>query len=388
MKSEDRLLLLLSKVSISEQEANEIRGLLDEGIDWSIVLANAIFNRVLNRIYENVQKLRVADKLNSDIFLTIFKLYAMNAEKAEQYKRQLVEIAKEFDKESITFAIIKGIAVGSKIYGDSNSYKREFSDIDILINKTDLKMAKKIIKRLGFIQGEYNIYTNKIDEISRERELIMQMTSHQLMPYIKEINVCNTLPIKEVLEVDFNFSILDGSDDMELTQDVLRSKEQFELYGYAINTLTKEWMFIQLSTHCYREFISDYHKFKLQDLTLSKLSDFYEFVIRYKNQVDWDKVCEISNRYNISDAIYFSLKMTDYIFHCQEIEEVIVGLNIKNNKIEIFVNNSKEMVNDILFNKHIACHLNKEEKEEQIRKKSNLINFAFSTKNDEDELGE
>lgn len=46
------------------------------------------------------------------------------------------------------------------------------------------------------------------------------------------------------------------------------------------------------------------------------------------------------------------------------------------------------MVNDILFNKHIACHLNKEEKEEQIRKKSNLINFAFSTKNDEDELGE
>lgn len=33
MKLEDRLLPLLSKVSISEQESNEIRGLLDKGID-------------------------------------------------------------------------------------------------------------------------------------------------------------------------------------------------------------------------------------------------------------------------------------------------------------------------------------------------------------------
>lgn len=107
MKLEDRLLPLLSKVSISEQESNEIRGLLDKGIDWSIVLANAIFNHVLNRIYENIQKLRITDKLNSDILPTIFKLYAMNAEKTEQYKRQLVEIAKEFYKESITYAFYR-----------------------------------------------------------------------------------------------------------------------------------------------------------------------------------------------------------------------------------------------------------------------------------------
>lgn len=65
------------------------------------------------------------------------------------------QVISEFNKENIKFVILKGMALD--IYGIYKNNDRFYKDIDILVNKNDLKKAYECLKKIGFNYFEADV---------------------------------------------------------------------------------------------------------------------------------------------------------------------------------------------------------------------------------------
>jgi len=56
-KTEDKLILYLADVDAKQMHLNKIMKLISDNIDWTLFVGRAIHNRVLSRVYQNIQSL-------------------------------------------------------------------------------------------------------------------------------------------------------------------------------------------------------------------------------------------------------------------------------------------------------------------------------------------
>ena len=82
------------------------------------------------------------------------------------------------DTQQYLFAIVKGEPLSIEAYQKNGM--RLYNDIDILVSRKTLKKLEEVLQANGFM----NIYSN----YSREDRIFVLTNSHQLLPYIKNIN--------------------------------------------------------------------------------------------------------------------------------------------------------------------------------------------------------
>ena len=84
------------------------------------------------------------------------------AERIEQLRssnrereRLVGEIAREFDRAGLPYLVFKGPMLANAVYGDS--FLREYSDIDILIDADNFATATDILRQFNFAIPDYNM---------------------------------------------------------------------------------------------------------------------------------------------------------------------------------------------------------------------------------------
>ncbi len=296
---EYEFIILCSNAFLEKEEKRRIKELLSGQLDWRIVIKVATKHRVVNLMYYNLCQLGLEHEINSKFLLMMRKIYHKADENNKMLRQEAVVISNELSKAGVNHAALKGIVLSSCVYPEFPI--RTSSDIDFLIHISSKEKVMKVMKKCGFVQGEYEPESKKIKKFSREQMIFHQMSTHELLPFIKVID-------KSVIIVDFNYTFIWKENcpfEIDM-QEFLKHTITIDTPEGKICTLDLYRFMIHLSFHFYREctFLNDIWAKK--DMQLYKFADFCAVFEKYKDSIDWDGMLDLVEKMKIEKIIYFA----------------------------------------------------------------------------------
>lgn len=310
MNTEERLMIILSKKYIGEEEQRELDSLICQ-FDQKAFFSEIILNKVGGLVLHNLKKLRRSYCLCSAYRQIIKYWYVSVRMKQKVYEKEIVQIIYLFEKNNIRYAILKGLHMVKQVYEEA-PFVRDYNDIDILVERKSLDSVAILLNSLGFRQGSYMEKSRTIREFSREEKIKMCLFTHQVMGYTK---VTRTGENCFIINMDINFSIFEGGlkKDRISTEALLEKREKYfltpEVTYYSLNN---QDTIVQLIYHIYKDINFQDKKNDLSDRALIKFVDLYEFirmVLQNKKEIE---------------------KLTKYIFDNALVEETITVITILN----------------------------------------------------------
>ena len=203
-----------------------------------------------------------------------------------KYSSAIFELLK-----SKTYAVIKGEPLSLLTYGACG--ERLLGDIDLLVDRKDLKFVETILLKNGF----------RTTLQSRADKIMMLSSAHQIAPYIKEMP-----PYKNIM-IDVNFDIFWGEYDgkrIDITE-FLSDVIEVDIYGCKIKSLTPLKTMVQLILHHYKDMNSLYILSTRENYNISALKDIYYLLINNLNDLSLNKLFDISEKYAIIPFVYYIL---------------------------------------------------------------------------------
>lgn len=203
---------------------------------------------------------------------------------------------------SVNYAVVKGEVLSQQIYGVPD--RRRSSDIDILIDKSNVKFLESELQKLGF---EQQLAENP-SEARRNRVLCMAY-SHQIPSYHKEKSIFH-------LNVDVNYDVFWGEYEGKhfSIQEFLTDTIDMEIYGVTVKTLPIEKAFVQLVLHHYKEMNSLYHLSQHNCIRTDMFRDVYDMIRNNRNVLTIERVVKLSEQYLIGNYVQYMIYYTNIVF--------------------------------------------------------------------------
>lgn len=220
---------------------------------------------------------------------------------------------------SLRYAVVKGEVLSQQIYGVQD--RRRSGDIDILIDKSNVRLLEEELRKLGFKQR----LPENLNEARRNRILCMAC-SHQIPSYYKEKAIFN-------LAVDVNYDIFWGEYDGKRfrTDDFLSDTVDMEIYGVTVKTLPIEKAFVQLILHHYKEMNSLYHLSRHNTICTYMFRDIYDMIKNNGERLSVEAVERLGEQLLIGQYIYYMLYYTREIYKAPFLNDYIEGLRVFEN---------------------------------------------------------
>ena len=235
---------------------------------------------------------------------TVSTLVKKNQEEVRLRYTDCEKLFYELNSSGISYVVMKGAVLSQMLY--DNPYLRVSHDIDLLVDRKDSSRVDSIMKQCGFIQGK--ISGTEIVPYNRQKIVFEAMLTHQLAPYVKK----NGNKPDIFTNVDVNVDVLWGeAEEVIDIQDVLLQTETIIIAGVRVNKLIKEMEFIAMCLHHYKDMNSLFLLSK-KSMSIRLFLDIYFYL--KNNNLNLDKLVDISKRYNISKYVYYCLNFTYQLF--------------------------------------------------------------------------
>ena len=118
-----------------------------DGIDWPRLLRRAESNRVGPLLFRNLREAPNAPAIPATILAALRSSYLRSMNVATRVATELGPIAHSFRAASIPMILLRGLSVGTTLYGDTAL--RPFTDVDLLILRRDLPSARRCMESTG-----------------------------------------------------------------------------------------------------------------------------------------------------------------------------------------------------------------------------------------------
>ena len=220
------------------------------------------------------------------------------------------------------YSLVKGAVLSERLYDNPSIRKSE--DMDILIEPNAIDEVKSILHKFGFQQGK--IINGEVVPYTRESLIFQKAFTHQIASFVKLTH--DTFPVS--INIDINTSVMWGETKKPIDISIfLNNTEYINLYGIQVKRLTKEYEFIALCLHHYKDLNS---LFMLWNSGI-KLSLFLD-IFFYINNVDLDmnKIKEICEALGVSEYIYFCLFHTWNVLGGKSLEQYVKFFEIESYK--------------------------------------------------------
>ena len=205
----------------------------------------------------------------------------------------------------LNYAIIKGEPLSYYAYGALG--KRPYTDIDILIQRINIKTLEEILKTECY-KGQYDLLSQKERQINR---IFCITNSHQLLPY-KDIT--------DNINIDINFDIFWGEykgkriDIDEFLSDTV----EMDIYGVKVKTLPPIKALIQLVLHHYRDMNSIFLLATRKSIRYEMFRDVYYLLKNNLDTITIEKLYKMSAEYEIIPYVFYVLYYTGQVFEDEE----------------------------------------------------------------------
>lgn len=216
--------------------------------------------------------------------------------------------------DNIDYALIKGEALSYQIYGVPD--KRRSSDIDILIEKKNLKFIEMNLQEIGFIQKT----TTDID-VQRKNRILCLNYSHQVPSYYKE-------KYGVQMNVDINFDIFWGEYEGQRCEmeKFLEDTTYVNIYGMNVKVLCIKKAFVQLILHHYKDINSLYHLSNHMSIRTQIFTDVYDIIRNNSEILTVNTVKSLCEEYNIGSIVYYMIYYTEKLYKDKKLTELLYSL--------------------------------------------------------------
>lgn len=323
------VILHISKESNENECQEELINYLKNSSFLSNLFPYLIQHRMLHIFYNYLVLNQLTYLLDKASYNLINQIVTFSTLKAKAYENQFRILHREFEREGIPYVVIKGFHLNHTVYAvGSNFILRDYNDIDLLVNRSDLSKVNRTLKGEGFIQGNLNRKTLCIEACSREERIDMLINTHQQYQHVKPAEYYDISPYNTQF-LDVNFTLWEGGnqpDYMEtaflLEQRVLRSTHSGSEYW----SLKPPYDLIQLCYHLYKD--TNYEvKIKSQEsLRMIHLYDILVFIRSYESEIFNDSFYEIIVSAHIENQMYFVLSLINAVFSCRQVEALLLRL--------------------------------------------------------------
>jgi hypothetical protein len=298
--------LLLNVIEFYHTDKSKIELAMSKNIDWVGLIGYITHNRLSGLFYSVMSSngIMLSSQLNHELSL----MKDIQALRVNALRKQIGEITNKLESCEINHVFLKGSVLSGTVYPEG---ARSSNDIDILIMPKDVTRVGKALKELGYIQGEYNFTTNKLNEFSRQEIIYRRMNWGEVGTYVKMTD----LPGLNYTEVDVNISIdWLPSGKENIIEEMICSREKYDVNNLYVPSLRYEDFLIYLCVHLYKEAVLINMVQKLRDYDLYKYVDIYAFLHVFNNKIDWTCLEQRIKSFNLYKECYYALDFARRIF--------------------------------------------------------------------------
>ena len=318
-----KFLKSISKMNITENDAIFLKDAIKNKLIDEEVLSLVCSHKLHNLLYKHINSLKMLFNIKKSIALLLSERFIFTQNRAEEYFKLLSDIVLMLSKYNINYAFLKGISIVKSLYADKEFIYRSFNDIDILVEKENVSVINDILLSMGFVQG-YTDENYKLKEADRKAKLYWSLNSHQEHIYLKESSftrfspwLCNC--------IDVNTTIFQGgkSNNPISTSEILKHNRCNQIINNFFS-LDYSYELLQLCYHFHKDtFIYEIKKNNHEDYSLIQFCDLREYILKYRNLINWNEFITIINNNCLGDIVYNVLFLIDSFYGDINIKDII-----------------------------------------------------------------
>ena len=146
---EDELIVCCARTFLTQEEIVRIQSLVQKNIDWKYLIKMAQHHGVMPLLYKSLS-IACPEAVPAMVMETLQKNYQANGQRNLFMAGELIKLLHLFDSNGIPAVPFKGTALTASVYG--NLALRQFSDLDILVQKQDVLKARDLLVSSGYTQ--------------------------------------------------------------------------------------------------------------------------------------------------------------------------------------------------------------------------------------------
>lgn len=327
---ENKLILLLSKTELIEEEVSTLFKLITTHMDWSRVIGLLKLHRVLANAWVILNRYILCGEYLKFSFSDLKRVaeleYKMQLAISNEQFKYMVKFTSTLEEKGINYALLKGFALSQYAYGDIAL--RLSGDCDVLIHPKDIRFALNALQEIGYIQGKYNYATHKINPANRKEIITQPLISHEVHPLILLVN--EVFINYYQVDVQFSIDLMSNRRTDQIVEEFLQNKQSIEIKGHKFITLSWEDMLIFVSIHFYKEAIYKDQIFDYKDLLLYKINDIYRMATSQQMNINWQIVIDKVKKYSLCKEVYFAFYYVQELFQNSIPQEVLKSLTPEN----------------------------------------------------------
>lgn len=293
---EQKLFYFLVMYQKEHQEV--VQKMFEYDLDYYTLLGYLCFNRLAGLAYYNIRK--CGYKVQNEQFLfALENMYNAQVFRNSQMYLEINKINCALKNAKFPFAFLKGSILSNTIYTKG---LRISNDVDILINASNISDLVRALEPLGYVQGEYDIKSQKVNKPTRRDIVFRRMNWGEAYPLVKTFQS----DFMKYLEIDINFS-LDWIPDNPngAVSHMLNNTTEYGDGG--LQSLSLEDFFIHLLMHLYKELILFTCVECMRDMEYYKFVDILWFLRMYKEKIDLAYFLLRVNKFGLNDEIYTAI---------------------------------------------------------------------------------
>lgn len=259
-------------------------------INFNLFINILIDQKIFLHFYTHLLEKNLSEQQRK-FLVSKYEVFRVEREKNLLFFKKIIEI---INKCNINYYVYKGIALEKLIYNCHN--RRMYDDMDIIMeNYSDIKMVKEKIKLYFPNVQEYD---NLYNDILGETKLT--------------ITIDGELFIVEFKTEKHLFKVRDFSETITLNIEEQKFK-----------TFSLEVTFLQLVSYYY-EFTENIEIFRYLDKYILKYPlDFYLFLKKYKNSINWSKLLNLSQEYAMIHKVRLAIINVSELFNDSSILKIL-----------------------------------------------------------------
>ena len=148
MRLEEQLLICCARTSLSKDNQDEIRKLVDDDMDWDYLLQISKAHGLAPLLYYHLHRIDYEHRIPQPIIDQLHNIYYSNLARNILLYDESSRVLKSFEEKGIPVVALKGIALAELVY--KNVALRPMADVDLLIQKRTLPETMKTLFKLGF----------------------------------------------------------------------------------------------------------------------------------------------------------------------------------------------------------------------------------------------